>query len=101
MTVRKATRVLAIVGILAASAFVGAPSSADHTVDFTDCADGPSNTPVPTLTPPPVEDGEPTPEPAPGATPPPQNCVPDEGERVWGTRRLQFTVDENSSDVDK
>lgn len=101
MTVRRAIRILAIVGVVAVGAFVGAPSSADHTVDFTDCADEPSNTPVPTLTPPPVEGGEPTPEPAPGATPPPQNCVPDEGERIWGARTLQFTVDENSSDVDK
>ncbi len=102
MTVRRSFRVLAIVGIVAASAFVGSTSHADHTVAFTDCADAtPGVPPEPTLTPPPVEGGEPTPEPSPDATPPPQNCVPAEGERIWGTRTLQFTVDENRSDVDK
>ena len=99
--VRRSIRVLAIVGIVAASAFVGSTSHADHTVDFTDCADASPGVPQPTLTPPPVEGGEPTPEPPPESTPSPQNCVPAEGERIWGTRTPEFTVDENRSDVDK
>jgi hypothetical protein len=98
--IAKAIRVLAVVGVFAASAYVGSSASADHTIAFTDCADATPGVPEPTLTPPPV-DGEPTPAPDPGATPPPQNCVPSEGERIWGTRTLEFTVDENSSDVDK
>ena len=102
MTVRKAIRVLAIVGVFAASAFVGSASHADHTIDFNECANAsPGIPPEPTLTPPPAEGGEPTPQPDPGATPPPQNCMPAEGERIWGTRNLVFSVDENSSDVDK
>jgi hypothetical protein len=100
--VRKTIRVLATFGIVAASAFVGSTSSADHTIDFNDCADAtPGVPPEPTLTPPPVEGGEPTPAPDPGSTPPPQNCMPAEGERIWGARNLVFSVDENSSDVDK
>jgi hypothetical protein len=99
MSVRKAIRILAVVGVVAATGF-GSVANADHSIDFTECADATPGVPEPTLTPPPVE-GEPTPEPQPGATPPPQNCVPAEGERIWGTRTLQFTVDENSYKVTK
>lgn len=101
MNVRRSLRVVAVVGIFAASTFLGATSRANHAIDFTECADATPGIPEPTLTPPPVE-GEPTPEPDPGQTPPPQNCMPAEGERIWGTRTLEFTVDQNSSgDIDK
>jgi hypothetical protein len=102
MSFRKAIRILALVGVVGVSTFVGTASRADHMIVFTDCSSAsPSGAPEPTLTPPPVDGGEPTPPPQPESTPPPQNCMPDEGERIWGTRTLQFQIVENRSDVDK
>jgi hypothetical protein len=104
MNLGKAARILAVVGVVAASVYVGSASHADHEIVFTECANAspsPNVDPEATLTPPPVDGGEPTPAPQPEATPPPQNCMPSEGERIWGTRKLRFSIDEGSSDVDK
>lgn len=98
MTIGKAARIAAVVGVLAASTFAATASSADHVISFTECTQ--ASPAAPTFTPPPVE-GEETPPPQPEATPPPQNCMPADGERIWGTRTLRFEVDENSSTVDR
>jgi hypothetical protein len=98
---RKAIRIFAVVGVFAASAFAGSVARANHAIDFTECAEATPGVPEPTLTPPPV-DGEPTPEPQPTPAPQPQNCIPAEGDRIWGSRTLEFTVDQNSSgDISK
>lgn len=100
MTIGKAARIAAVVGVLVASTFVASASRADHVISFTECTQASPSAPQPTLTPPPVE-GEQTPPPQPEATPPPQNCMPADGERIWGIRTLRFEVDENASTVSR
>ncbi len=78
--------------------YISAPADAHHDIDFDthSCAGEPSPTPPtdPELTPPPTEPGDEDPEPPPDEpTPAPQNCMPDEGERIWGTRTVRFSTD--------
>lgn len=94
MTLRRAARIAAVVGVFAASSFVASVSRANHVISFTECTDADASPAAPTFTPPPVE-GEETPPPRPESTPPPQNCMPAEGERIWGARTLRFEVEES------
>src|SRR5687767_8113212 len=93
-SVIKAVRCISAVLICGATVYLGAPLSANHSIDFEshDCSPPPSPTPPgePELTPPPSSAPTPTPtEP----TPPPQNCMPDEGERIWGNRTIKFSTE--------
>jgi hypothetical protein len=101
MKLRKPARVIAVVGIVAGTTFAfGTTSRANHVIEFTECSDAQQSPgPEPTLTPPPVDGGEPTPPPGPESTPAPQNCMPAQGDRIWGGRKLQFTINEGSYNV--
>lgn len=87
MTMRRALRVCAVVGVLAAVSFASPSANAHHSITLTSC------------TPPPPESAPPTESPTspPNPQPEPNNCVPDEGSRLVGTRNLQFHVRANSS----
>jgi hypothetical protein len=92
-------RALAAAGVVAAVSLLGAPLQAHHSIDFDshDCS-GPESTPdvEPDLTPPPTEppagggDGPPIED---EPTPAPQNCMPPEGDRIWGTRLIRFSTE--------
>jgi hypothetical protein len=92
-TARRMLRAFAAAGVVAAVAFLGAPLDARHTIDFEtyDCS---SSTPdeEPDLTPPPTEppDGGEAPPSDQERTPSPQDCMPAEGDRIWGTRSVRF-----------
>ncbi len=97
---RRASRVVAVVGVVVASSFAGTAGLANHAIIFTDCptsAPAPSPT-APGLTPPPNDPpaGEQTPLAEPTPTPPPQNCMPPAGDRIFGSRTIQFTIDDNN-----
>jgi hypothetical protein len=97
--VRKLARVIAMVGVVAASTFVASASKADHVIVFTDCSSSQaqsSSSPEPTFTPPPTEEpgGQ-----EPQATPSPQDCVPPEGDRIWGDRLLRFEIEDNGYNI--
>ena len=93
-------KIAAVVGIVAASALVGAPLSAVPKIALTDCATAtpPPNPTAPPLTPPPTDPptGQPTPPPNPTPTPAPQNCMPPSGDRIFDTRLLRFDVTPDS-----
>jgi hypothetical protein len=99
---QRTVRVLAAVGVVTAVALFGAPLDAHHTIDFNshNCATAtPTPDEEPDLTPPPTE--PPSDEEGPPAdeepTPAPQNCMPSDGERIWGTRSIRFTVTTTAS----
>jgi hypothetical protein len=96
---RRLWRVAAVIGIIAATTFHALPSDANHEIMFSECDDdSPSPSPdgEPELTPPPTEppEDDQTPPPEAERTPPPQDCMPPEGDRIWGMRALRFSVDE-------
>jgi hypothetical protein len=102
-TFRACARILAVVGIVGASTLAAGSARATHAVVFTDCQ--PSSTPNPSpsdplLTPAPTEPpvSEETPPPEPQATQSPQNCMPPSGDRIWGTRSLQFQLNRSSNE---
>ena len=91
----KTVRIISAALIVGAAAFFGAPVAADHPIidfDSHTCSPEPSPSPPgePELTPPPSADPTPTPN---EPTPPPQNCMPEENERIWGTRTIKFSVE--------
>jgi hypothetical protein len=98
-------RVVAVVGVVAASSFTTIGVRANHVITFTECNDGPSPEPSPSsppLTPAPTEppfDDDQTPPPSASPTPPPQNCMPAAGARIVGSRTLQFSVEDSNDEL--
>lgn len=80
---RRALRVLAVVGVWAGSSFMAPAAEAHHVISFQEC-----ETPDPSPT------GSPTPDPSasPTPTPPPQGCVPASGSRLTGVVDLRWSV---------
>jgi hypothetical protein len=91
---KRLVRALAVAGVVAASSYYGTAADANHSVSFTDCGDAeptpPAPTPTPVNPPSPIPTTAPTPKPTP--TPVPQDCTPESGERVAGTRDVRFVV---------
>jgi hypothetical protein len=89
-------RAVAAAGIVAAVASMGAPAQAHHEIDFESYECDVQATPdvEPDLTPPPTEppDGQEAPPEGEQPTPAPQNCMPAEAERIWGTRLIRFST---------
>ncbi|MGH2760739.1 MAG: hypothetical protein ACRDKJ_14405 [Actinomycetota bacterium] len=78
---RRALRVLAVVGVWAGASFFGPSAQAHHVISFHACSDAePSPTPT----------GSPSASPTP--TPGPQACVPAEGSKLTGVVNLSFEV---------
>ena len=98
MTLRRLVRLLAAVGLVAGVCLMSGPANAHHEIDF-DSFNCDTSTPdpdeEPDLTPAPTEppDGGEQPPPGQQPTPAPQNCIPSEGERIWGTRVLEFRAE--------
>lgn len=84
---RRIARVVFATGVVASVALIATPVSAHHSVDFESfgCSTATPDPDEPDITPQPTEA-----PPADDPTPPPQNCMPSEGERIWGTRLIRF-----------
>jgi hypothetical protein len=78
---RRALRVLAVVGVWAGVSFFGPSAEAHHVISFHACSE-----PEPSPT------ANPQPSASPGPTPGPQACVPAEGSRLTGVVNLSFEV---------
>ncbi len=88
---RRALRILGVVGVWAGVSFVGPAADANHTIVLTPCTASPTSPPTPT----PGPSASPSPEPT--SAPTPQNCVPESGSRLTGTINIQFEVRATSS----
>jgi hypothetical protein len=97
-TARRIASILLVAGALVFSVTIGRPLHAHHSIDFDshscseatpDPGDG-----EPDLTPAPEEpvEGEEPPPPGEEETPAPQNCMPDEGDRISGNRTVRFST---------
>jgi hypothetical protein len=85
---RRLLRVLGVVGVWAASSFVGPAAHADVKVELTPCGSEPTPSAQPTPS------GQPQPTQPPNSQP--QNCVPEQDARIVGTQTLNFAVTSNS-----
>jgi hypothetical protein len=95
---RRVASIASILGAILLSLFIAAPTNAHHSIDFDShsCAEA---TPAPDdgepdLTPAPEEpvEGEEPPPAGEEPTPAPKNCMPDEGDRIWGERTIKFST---------
>jgi hypothetical protein len=96
MTLARLGRALAAAGVVAAVALLGAPLDASHSVDFEsyNCpTESPPSDEEPDVTPPSASPDNEAPPAEP--TPAPENCMPIEGDRIWGNRLVRFSSSTN------